>query len=118
VPVQPPATGAGAVDASAAADLVPEAPLAGPMMPRPQGRGLTVVVLGPPGVGTTTQASQIGSHYGAAVFSLNDVVQWARSGAGGRALAEQVREFGASRPRTATTTRPLTRSPRSLGRAK
>lgn len=75
------------------ADLVPEAPASGPLMPRPQGRGLTVIVLGPPGAGASTQAAQIGAHYGAPVLTVNDVVQWARSGAGGRTLAEQVREY-------------------------
>lgn len=72
---------------------MPEAPPAWPLSPRPQGRGLTVVVMGPPGAGVSTQAAQIGAHYGAPVLSLNDVVQWARSGAGGKALADQVREF-------------------------
>lgn len=66
-----------------------------PCAPRPGGRALDVVVVGPPGAGCSSVAASIAQACGGcAVVTLDGAVWWARSGGGGEELAAALAAAG------------------------
>ena len=90
--------------------------LADTRSPRMEGRAVNVVVLGPPTAGVSVVAEVVARRYNCARLTLDDIVEWARSG--DSELADEVRAALAASTEALNTARSQKKSARGKGKGK